>query len=144
MTPTDESVVEAFQYIYDYAAEKGPQQVQAFRQAFTRPDLPPQQNPFISQQLAMMISGDWMLGNMQRYAPDINYGVTYMPTATEGGESVTWAGGWSMVMPQGAKEPEAAFEFMKYIAGEPGQQLFVEENAAHADDLEPPRGRRAF
>lgn len=127
VTPTDENVVAAFQYVYDYAAEKGPQQVQAFRQAFTRPDLPPQQNPFVSEQLAMMITGDWMLGNMERYAPDVNYGVTYIPVPEEGAESVTWAGGWSMVMPQGAQEPEAAFEFMKYIAGEPGQRLYTEE-----------------
>ena len=127
VTPTDENIVAAFQYIYDYAAEKGPQQVQAFRQAFTRPDLPPQQNPFIAEQLGMMITGDWMIGNMARYNPDMNYGVTYMPTATEGGESVTWAGGWSMVMPQGAKEPEAAFEFMRYIAGEPGQRVYSAE-----------------
>ncbi len=127
VTPTDENVVAAFQYAYDYAAEKGPQQVQAFRQAFTRPDLPPQQNPFVTEQLAMMITGDWMLGNMARYAPDVNYGVTYIPVSEEGAESVTWAGGWSMVMPQGAKEPEAAFEFMKYIAGEPGQRLYTEE-----------------
>ena len=127
VTPNSEQVVAAFQYAYDYAAEKGPQQVQAFRQAFTRPDLPPQQNPFISQQLAMIVTGDWMIGNMKRYAPDVNYGVTYIPTPTEGGDSVTWAGGWSVVMPQGAKEPEAAFEFMKYFAGEPGQKLYTTE-----------------
>ncbi len=127
VTPTDENVVRAFQWIYDYAAEKGPQQVQAFRQAFTRPDLPPQQNPFISEQLAMVIGGEWQISSMERYAPDLNYGVTYMPTAEEGGESVTWAGGWSMVMPQGAKEPEAAFEFMKYITGEKGQRIFTKE-----------------
>ena len=127
VTPTNEGVVSAFQYIYDYAAEKGPQQVQAFRQAFTAPGTPPQQNPFVTSQLAMTITGDWMIGLMERYAPDTNYGITYIPTATEGGESVTWAGGWSMVMPQGAKEPEAAFEFMKYIAGEPGQALYTTE-----------------
>ena len=127
VTPTNEGVVAAFQYAYDAAAKKGPQQVQAFRQAFTRPDLPPQQNPFVSQQLAMMITGDWMISNMNRYAPDLNYGITYIPTAKEGDDSVTWAGGWSMVMPQGAKEPDAAFKFMSYIAGEPGQKVFAKE-----------------
>lgn len=127
VTPTDENVVQGFQWIYDYAAEKGPQQVQAFRQAFTRPDLPPQQNPFFTGQLAMVITGDWNIGSLARYVPDLNYGITYMPTAEEEGESVTWAGGWSMVMPQGAKEPEAAFEFMKYIAGEPGQTLYTRD-----------------
>ncbi len=75
----------------------------------------------------MIITGDRMLGDMERYAPDVSYGVTYIPAAEEGGESVTWAGGWSMVMPQGAKEPEATFEFMKYIAGEPGQRVYTKE-----------------
>lgn len=150
VTPTDENVVAAFQYVYDYAAKAGPQQVQAFRQAFTRPDLPPQQNPFVAGQLAMMITGDWMIGNMERYAPDANYGVTYIPTAEEGGESVTWAGGWSMVMPQGAKEPEAAFEFMRYITGEPGQRFYVQETqhmptvASLQDDAELFEGRHQF
>lgn len=127
VTPTDENIVRAFQWIYDYAAEKGPQEVQAFRQAFTRPDLPPQQNPFMTGQLAMMITGDWMISSMSRYAPDLNYGITYIPAAEEGGESVTWAGGWSMVIPQGAQEPEAAFEFMRYITGEPGQRVYSKE-----------------
>lgn len=150
VTPTDANVVKAFQYAYDYAAEKGPQQVQAFRQAFTRPDLPPQQNPFITGQLAMIITGDWQIGSMERYAPDVNYGITYIPSAEDGGESVTWAGGWSMVMPQGAKEPEAAFEFMKYIAGEPGQRLYVQETqhmptvSSLLEDTSLFEGRHAF
>ena len=129
VTPTNEKVVEAFQYAYDYAAEKGPQQVQAFRQAFTRPDLPPQQNPFISQQLAMTITGDWTIDSMARYAPDINYGITYIPVQNEGDESITWAGGFGLAIPQGAKEPEAAFEFMKYMTGEPGQRLYTKETS---------------
>lgn len=93
VTPTDDNIVRAFEWIYDYAAQEGPQQVQTFRQAFTRPDLPPQQNPFIAGQLAMIITGDWMIGNLERYAPDMNYGITYIPVPEEGDASVTWAGG---------------------------------------------------
>ncbi len=32
-----------------------------------------------------------------------------------------------MVIPQGAQEPEAAFEFMRYITGEPGQRVYSKE-----------------
>ncbi len=127
VTPTDEDIIGAFQYVYDYAAEKGPQQVQAFRQAFSRPDLPPQQSAFISGQLATTITGDWNIGFLERYAPDLNYGVTYIPVPEAGAESVTWAGGFGLAMPQGAREPEAAFEFMEYFTGEAGQRIYVQE-----------------
>jgi multiple sugar transport system substrate-binding protein len=127
VTPDDPNVVAAFQWAYDYAAEKGPQQVQAFRQAFTRPDLPPQQNPFMTGQLAMVITGDWMISGLRRYAPDLNYGITFIPTF-EGQDSATWAGGWSLVMPQGANNPEAAYDVMSYMAGEPGQRLYTSQS----------------
>lgn len=129
VTPTDPNIVEAFQWVYDHAAEKGPEQIQAFRQLFSRPDLPPQQNPFISGQLAMALTGDWMIGNMASYAPDVNYGITYIPVPEEGRDSVTWAGGFGLAIPTGAKEPQAAFEFMKYMTGEEGQRIFVRETS---------------
>ena len=76
VTPTDEQVVAAFQWAYDCAAALGPQQTQAFVQAFTAPGTPPQQNPFIAGRLAMMITGDWMIDNMARYAPDVRKSLT--------------------------------------------------------------------
>lgn len=127
VTPTDPRMIQASQWVYDFAKDLGPQKAQAFMQPFTQPGSPPQQHPFITQQIAMMISGDWFISNMQKYAPDVDYGITYIPVPNEGDESVTWAGGWSMVMPQGAKQPEAAFKFMQYIAGEPGQRVYTKE-----------------
>jgi multiple sugar transport system substrate-binding protein len=127
VTPTHPGVVEAFQYVYDFANELDPPRAQGFMQAYAAPGTPPQQHPFITEQVAMMISGDWFISNMERYAPDVDYGITYMPVPNEGDESVTWAGGWSMVIPQGAREPEAAFEFLKYIAGPPGQRVYTAE-----------------
>jgi multiple sugar transport system substrate-binding protein len=47
----------------------------------------------------------------------------------EGAESATWAGGWSMVIPQGAKEPDAAIKFMLFACGEPGQRIYTEDTA---------------
>jgi len=127
VTPSAPQMVQASQWVYDFAKDVDPQKAQAFMQPFTQPGNPPQQHPFITQRIAMMVSGDWFISNMQKYAPDVDYGITYIPVPNEGDESATWAGGWSMVMPQGAKQPEAAFKFMQYIAGEPGQRVYTKE-----------------
>ena len=65
----------------------------------------------------------------KQLAPDIDYGIALMPVSKKGDPSVTWAGGWSFVIPQGAKHPEEAFKFMQYIAGEPGQKKYTKDTA---------------
>ena len=55
--------------------------------------------------------------------------MTFIPVPEEGAESATWAGGWSVVIPQGAKNPEGAWRFMQYFAGEPGQRIYTTETA---------------
>ncbi|MGH2542290.1 MAG: ABC transporter substrate-binding protein, partial [Ardenticatenaceae bacterium] len=126
VTPDDAEIVEAFQWAYDYSSAVGPQQAQAFIQPFTRPDNPPQQHPFVTGRIAFDVTGDWQIASMEKYAPDVDYGITYLPVPNEGDESTTWAGGWSMVIPVGAKQPEAAYQFIQYIAGEPGQRIYTE------------------
>ena len=129
VTPDNEGVVAAFQWVYDFAETVGAQKMQNFIQAAMKPGTPPQESPFIQGRLAMFISGDWDIANIPKYAPDMDYGITYIPVPEAGMESETWAGGWSMVMPKGAKEPDAAWTFMQYIAGEPGQRVYTKDTA---------------
>ncbi len=129
VTPDNPQVVEAFQWVYDYCAELGPQQVSAFGSPTMQPGFPPQQHPFILGTLAMQITGDWMINQLRNYAADMDYGITFIPVPNEGDEPSTWAGGWSMAMPQGAKEPEAAFTFMQWMAGEAGQRIYTKESS---------------
>ena len=91
--------------------------------------MPEEQDPFVTGRLAFAITGDWFFNTWEKFAPETDYGVTLMPVAEEGAESATWAGGWSMVIPQGAKNPEGAWRFMQYIAGEPGQRIYTTETA---------------
>jgi multiple sugar transport system substrate-binding protein len=93
-----------------------------------QPGFPPQEHPFIVGNLAMEVTGDWMINQIANYAPDMDYGVTYIGVPNEGDESSTWAGGWSVVIPEGAKNPEPAFEFMRWYAGEPGQRIYTQES----------------
>ena len=92
-------------------------------------DLPPEQQFFYQEKVGFLISGDWFIAGLAEYAPDINYGITNLPVPDEGMESSTWAGGWSMVIPEGAKNPEGAWEFLQYIAGEEGQRVYSKDSS---------------
>ena len=101
MTPTDEKIVAAFQFLHDWAKAMGPQKVQTFISTYAPPNFPPQQGPFLTGKVAMMVNGDWMLNQIRTYMPSLNYGVTYIPVANKGDPPSTWAGGWSLCIPTG-------------------------------------------
>lgn len=127
VTPAQEGVVAGHQYLYDFAAARDPQKVNAFIGNFMLQSFPPQTHPFITQRLGMVVTGDWFINTLQQYAPDIDYGVTFIPVPSAEAQSATWAGGWSVVIPQGAKNPDAAWTFMQFMAGEPGQRIYTEQ-----------------
>ncbi len=91
--------------------------------------VPEEQDLFVTQRVAFAITGDWFLNTLAKFAPDVDYGMTLIPVPEEGAESATWAGGWSVVIPQGAKNPEGAWKFLQYFAGEPGQRTYTTETA---------------
>ena len=119
----------AFQWVYDTAAALDVEMTSAFVAADQPNDVPPEQQYFIQEKVGFLISGDWFIASLAQYAPDINYGITLLPVPDEGMESTTWAGGWSMVIPEGAKNPEGAWEFLQYIAGEEGQRVYSKDTS---------------
>jgi multiple sugar transport system substrate-binding protein len=126
VTPDDAGVVAGLQWLYDYTKALDPQKVNAFAGQYAADQtVPEEQDPFVTKRLAMAIIGDWFFNTWDKFAPDVDYGVTYIPVPKAGDQSATWAGGWSMVIPQGAKNPEAAWKFLQYAAGEPGQRTYV-------------------
>ncbi len=130
VTPNGPEMVDAMQWVYDLCGELEPSRTQAFIQASQRPGAPPQDSPWVQNRLAAMISNGQQVALNENYAPDLDYGITYIPVPEAGMDSSTWAGGWSMVIPEGAKEPEAAIQFMLFACGEPGQRIFASENRA--------------
>jgi len=124
VTPTHPGVVAGFQFLYDWNKEMGVTQVQNFISSYMPPNNPPQNNPFITGNLAMKVTGDWEVNTLERYAPDVNWETTYIPVPKAGDKPSTWAGGWSMVVPKGSKRVEAAVRFMTYICGVEGQRKY--------------------
>jgi multiple sugar transport system substrate-binding protein len=126
VTPTDPGVVAGFQFLYDWSKALGPQKVTTFLSTFAPPNAPPEQNLFYTGKVAMFISGDWDIAGIAQYAPDIDYGVTYIPVPKKGDKPSTWAGGWSFTIPQGAKNAAAGFDFIKWMAGPAGQTMYTQ------------------
>lgn len=137
VTPTDDGVVAGFQFMYDWAKEMDPKKAQAFLSAHAACSGPmtctftsPQESwPFLKGIVGMTVVGDWPIAWMREFGQDIEWGTTFIPVPKEGDESATWAGGWSVVIPNGANNPDGAWEFMKWFAGEPGQKQYTVESA---------------
>lgn len=127
VTPDNAGVAAGYQFLYDWAKNLDPQKVQTFLSTYAPANYPPAQDPFVTGKLAMIVTGDWFLQTMKEYAPNVDYGVTYIPTPD--GKKTTWAGGWSMVIPKGSKQSAAAWQFLKYIAGVPGQRIYTKESS---------------
>lgn len=106
-------------------------------------------DPFATGQVAMVINGDWQLSNYARFMPRAQLKTAPAPVpddrfykrgrfADEEDTFVTWAGGYSWVIPKGAKNTEAAWKFMKWVTSLEGRKVYLEGQA----DLERARGRK--
>ncbi len=74
-------------------------------------------SPFLGQASAMVVQGPWMKSFIERFAPDIEWGVAPFPAAegVAGGAPVTLAECDVLVVPRGAKHPQEAFEFIRHV-----------------------------
>jgi len=128
VTPDDPEIVQAFQWVQDYCSALGADSVNAFGSPSMQPGFDPAQHPFHVQTLGMQVTGDWEIAQMAQYAPDADYGITWIPVPTAGMTSQTWAGGWSVVIPQGAKNTEGAWEALKWICGPDGGRIYTQKS----------------
>ncbi len=115
----DPKVVESLQWMADYAKKYGIEDVTAFTDSAGSAA----ESPFLTGQLSMMVNVPTQIGGIQKYKPDLNYGVAPIPTPT-GDNFTTWAGGFSFVIPKGSKHEKEAWEFMKFAAGPEGQEIY--------------------
>lgn len=128
VTPTEPAMERALQFEYDWASKLTREQVDTFFATFQPQNAPPSQNAFYSGNLAMTISGNWFISNLQEYAPKVDYGITYIPVEKAGDKPVTWSGGFALAMPTGAKNPEGGYRFMRFMSGEEGQRIYDKAN----------------
>jgi len=76
---------------------------------------------------AMQINGYWTPGELSKNAPDKRYAYTWVPVPPERkGKKLQATGGHFVVIPQGAKSPDAAFAFIEFLTGEQAEQLIFD------------------
>lgn len=95
-----------------------------------------QANPFFTEDLAMIAQTGTFYAQIKQYAPDLNLGVAYLPEREEGSGHTSWGGGFVAEIPKGAKNPEASWEFLKYLGDVHAQEIWATENFDNVANIE--------
>jgi len=77
---------------------------------------------FATGKTAMLFSGPWMLSTYKNYGKDLEFGIVPPPAGPKGNKGAG-IGGFGLVIPEGAKHKDEAWELMKWWLATP-------ENAA--------------
>ena len=129
--------VEALDYIVKgYEIVGGYEKAKSFETGFQGNE----NDCFIVGQVVMKIDGDWILNNLARYAPELEFNGDPAPVpddrfnkkgrfANEKDTFVTWMGGFSLAIPKGAKNSEDGWKLIKFITSAEGRLI---ENRAQA------------
>lgn len=113
LTLNSPAYLKAMKWVQGYAKKYGTDRLETFASGFGNFSSP--QNPFLSGQVAMEMQGVWMHNFVEKYKPDLEYGVAPFPSAVPGLENVSMVETNLLVIPSNARHPEAAFEFLAFV-----------------------------
>ena len=130
VTANDPRIVAALEWMVSYSRKYGVDRVAAFHAGNRQMTGTP--FPFLYGRFAMQMGGQWRVGELEEAAQaairngerPLEYGVVPLPAPEAGVPNAGWANGNFFVIPQGARNPEGAWAFMKFWSGFGG----------HADD----------
>jgi multiple sugar transport system permease protein len=157
-TLNDPKIRDAAAWVTDvYDALGGAQKVEAFRSGFQGGEF----DPFLTGKVAMKIDGaPGVVANIAALKPDFNFGVAPAPVpawrlkgvpeeqlrdypnnwlkaqppnhlTTQPPPFITWSGGFSWVIPKGARHPELAWEFIKWMSSKDAAILMNDATARY-------------
>ncbi|GGE31791.1 ABC transporter substrate-binding protein [Pullulanibacillus camelliae] len=119
VTLDNPQVVKALQWEQDWAKTHNVEDITGFQDSAGSDA----QDPFLTGQISMQVNVTGTVEQIKKFKPDLNYGVAPIPTPT-GKDFTTWSGGFSLIIPKGAKHPKQAWEFLKYLGSPEGQKLY--------------------
>jgi multiple sugar transport system substrate-binding protein len=112
VTADDPKVVAAMEWMAGYSRKYDIRRVTSF----TSKGLGGADDPFFLGKMGMSLVHITQVPYVKRYAPGMEYGVTFVPAPEDGEHPTGWIGGWSLGIPKGAKTTKEAFEFMGWMA----------------------------
>ncbi|MGD8237169.1 MAG: ABC transporter substrate-binding protein [Armatimonadota bacterium] len=121
----------AFEWVQSYAKDYGVKALQLFQSGFGNFSSP--QNAFLDGKVAMELQGVWMHNFISREAPDLQWGAAPFPYPSDRPdlENVTIVGEDVLVIPHGARHPQEAFEFIKFVNSQKGMELLCMGQRKH-------------
>jgi ABC-type glycerol-3-phosphate transport system substrate-binding protein len=114
LTLTDPVCIEAYQWVADYVTRLGAKRIQNLRAGFGNLFASPQ-NPFLAGKLTMLFQGSWMANFVDKYAPELDFGVAPMCVKSPDLYGTALVEADAMFIPKGTRYPEASFEFLKFV-----------------------------
>jgi multiple sugar transport system permease protein len=125
VTLTSAPVVRALRFMTDiYDDDGGYRAVNNFQSGF-QGDV---HDPFLTSKVAMKIDGDWGLQVIAQWYRDMDFDMVPapMPDDRQDVPPVTWAGGWSLVIPSTARERDGAFKLIQFLTSDQTQRFLRE------------------
>lgn len=126
-TPATPENVRAYRYYADLVeAQGGTRRVEAFTSGFGAAQGP--NHPFFVGKVAMMISGEWIPSWIQKYAPQLDYGVAQVPFDERRPDrrGTTMIAVNLLAIPTEAKRPREAWVFLRWLQRPDVQRQFAE------------------
>src|SRR5699024_5637686 len=71
------------------------------------------QDAFVTGKVSMLLTGPWMIKTYQTYGDELDFGVVPPPSGPNGDQGSVM-GGFGLVIPEGAKEQDGAWELVKW------------------------------
>ncbi|RYG22816.1 ABC transporter substrate-binding protein, partial [bacterium] len=143
-------IEDALQYMKDgtgplaTSKKSGYERAKAFESGF----LGKENDAFVTGKVAMKVDGSWILNDISRYAPQTQIKGDPAPVpddrynrvgrfADEKDRFITWIGGYCLAIPRGAKNPDGAWEYIKFATSTEARMI----DAKAQRDWERIRGR---
>lgn len=132
ITANSRENVRAFTWVQSYAKRFGAKDLDSFRSGFGNFSSP--QNAFLLSQVAMELQGVWMYNFISMYAPKLEWAAAPFPYPADRPDlaGTTYVDEDVLVIPRGAKHPNEAFEFIKFVQSQKGMELLCMGQRKHS------------
>lgn len=128
--------VRAFAWIQSFSQKYGVGALQTFRSGFGNFSSP--QNAFLSGKVAMELQGVWMSNFIHMFNPELKWAAVPFPYPADRPDlkDGTFIDEDVLVIPRGAKHPNEAFDFIRFIESQKGMEMLCALQRKHTPLIE--------
>ncbi|MCU0316997.1 MAG: extracellular solute-binding protein [Fimbriimonadaceae bacterium] len=136
LTPARPENVRAYEWFTSYTKRYGLGTIQQFQSGFGGFDSP--QNSFIAEKVAMVLQGVWMGNFILRHGKNMDWAPSAFPYPADRPDlaGVSCVEQDLIIIPRGAKNKEAAFEFLAFLQKQENMEMLCLGQAKHTPLLD--------